>query len=67
MRAKYEPPKKIENYKSSSFDELNKQGRINSIVGGLWGCLSNLTLLILTIPRMTVSKVSFSDILRNDY
>ena len=35
MRAKYEPPKKIENYKSSSFDELNKQGRINSILWGL--------------------------------
>ena len=27
MRANYEPPKKIENYKSSSFDELNTRGR----------------------------------------
>ena len=31
------------------------------------GCLSTLILSILTISRMTLSKGSFSDILRNDY
>ena len=31
------------------------------------GCLSTLTLLILTLTIMTHSKVLFSDILRNDY
>ena len=33
----------------------------------LKGCLSTLTLSILTRSRMTLSKASFSDILRNDY
>ena len=32
---------------------------------GIYSC--GLALLILTISRMTLSKVSFSDILRNDY
>ena len=31
------------------------------------GCLSTLTLSILAISRITLSKVSFSDILRNGY
>ena len=33
----------------------------------LRGCLSTLALLILTLSRMTLSNVSFSDILRNVY
>ena len=32
-----------------------------------WGCLSILTLSILTFSRMTLLKVSFSNILRYDY
>ena len=33
----------------------------------VWQCASSPTLLILTLSRMTLSKVSFSHILRNDY
>ena len=33
----------------------------------VWQWTSTLTLLILTLSRMTLSKVSFSDILGNDY
>ena len=33
----------------------------------LWSSLSTMTLLILTLSRMTLSKASFSDIHRNDY
>ena len=40
---------------------------VNILKSGYRGCLSTLTLSILTFLRMTLSKVSFSDILRNDY
>jgi erythrocyte band 7 integral membrane protein len=51
MRANYEPPKKIENYKSSSFDELNKRADSDGFgfTAFLLTALS-VILIVVTVP-----------------
>ena len=47
------------------FLKSEKSAKFGEVVHRLWA--STATLSILTVSRMTLSKVSFSYILRNDY